>query len=58
MLSKREKMTYIVFFTNEITAVVGLIIGTPILELSALIGAIDAVAVWYLQKETERKSEL
>lgn len=55
--SKREIITYITLFCNVAFAVFSLLIKIPPLEIATLLAAIDVPVMWYLQKETERKSE-
>ena len=55
--SKRERITYTTLFVNA-----GLVVFLTLREMEAagqalIIGTVDAVIAWYMQKETERKSE-
>ena len=56
-LSRREKITYATLILNVMLVVFLSLRGEKATEIALILAAVDAPVVWYLQKETDRKSE-
>lgn len=55
--SRRERMTYWMLSIGVFMFVLCLIFKVSLIDALAFYGGLSVVAGWYLQKETEKKSE-
>lgn len=56
-LSRREKISYATLILNVMLVVFLNLRGEKAAEIALILAGVDAPVVWYLQKETDRKSE-